>query len=256
LYVDRIKEGDIVILMDDEGRKLRVRAEKVTKKVKGLGVANLGKLLEASFGDRVTVAAKEFTVLRPSIVDSIETMERRAQIIVPKDAAYILLHCDIGSGSLVVEAGSGSGALTTVLAWAVAPNGKVVSYDNREEHQAVARRNIERAGLSGLVEWKMGDLTEGIVETGVDAFVLDIGNPWDGVDTAAKALRKGGHLATFSPTANQVETTVKAMRERGFVGIQASELIHREMVVIDGGIRPSFDMRGHSGYICIARWLG
>jgi tRNA (adenine57-N1/adenine58-N1)-methyltransferase len=254
--MDSIREGDIVILMDDEGRKLRVRAEKVTRKVKGLGVANLGKLLEASFGDRVTLAAKEFTALRPSVLDSIETMERKAQIIVPKDAAFIILHCDIGSGSLVVEGGSGSGALTTALAWAVAPDGKVVSYDNRDEHQTVARRNIERAGLSALVEWRQGDLTKGIDETGVDAMVLDIPNPWDAVDTAARALRKGGHLATYSPTANQVETTVNALRKKGFVGVRASELMVREMVVSDGGIRPSFDMRGHSGYICISRWLG
>ena len=149
-----IEEGDHVILLDEEGRRFRVRAERQTLKVKGIGVANLAKLLEASYGDLVDLAGKQYMVVRPTIIDSIETMERKAQIIVPKDAAYIIIHTGIGPGSRVVEAGSGSGALTMALAWAVSPDGKFFSYDNREEHQSVARRNVDRAGLSDMVVWR------------------------------------------------------------------------------------------------------
>jgi len=251
-----IKEGDHVILLDEEGRKFRVKAERETSKVKGIGVANLGKLLEVSYGDSVVLAGREFMVLRPTIIDSIETMERKAQIIVPKDAAYIVIHTGIGPGSRVVEAGSGSGALTMALAWAVSPDGKVFSYDNREEHQSVAKRNVERGGLSEMVVWRSGDVTEAIEEKDIDALILDIPNPWEVVENGSKALRKGGHFASYSPTANQVERTINALRKIGFVNVTASELIHREMVVSEGGIRPSFDMLGHTGYIVLARWLG
>jgi tRNA (adenine57-N1/adenine58-N1)-methyltransferase len=251
-----IKEGDNVILLDDDGRKFRVRAEKGTLKVKGIGVANVGKIVGVSYGDRVTLAGRDFVALRPTVLDSIETMERKAQIIVPKDSGYIILHSGIGPGSRVVEGGSGSGALTLALAWAVAPDGKVYSYDIKEKHQTVASRNVERAGLSALVEWKRGDVSEAIEEKEIDAVILDIPEPWGAVDNAAGVLRSGGHLASYSPTANQVERMVKALRGSGFAAVTASELIHREMVVSEGGIRPSFDMLGHTGYIVVARWLG
>lgn len=254
--MERIRAGDTVILVDAEGRKYRVTAEDCTYKVKGIGVANLGKLLGVAYGESVTVAAKDYITIRPSIIDLIETLERRAQIVLPKDSAFIILHCGIKPGSRVVEGGSGSGALTLALAGAVAPDGIVVSYDNREEHQTVARRNIERAGLAGIVEWKEGDVTETIGETGVDAVVLDIPEPEKAIPHALKALRPGGHFGAYVPTANQVERVVKALREAGFKHVRAIELIMREMEVSDGGVRPSFDMLGHTGYICLARWTG
>ena len=150
---------ETVILLDENGKRRRVKVIDRTTKVKGLGVVNLSKLIGAEYGDVVTLAGQELLIVRPSLIDFIETMERKAQIIIPKDAAYIVIHCGISSGCSVVEAGSGSGALALALASAVAPDGKLVSYDNRTEHQDVARRNVERAGLAGVVEWKVGDIT-------------------------------------------------------------------------------------------------
>jgi tRNA (adenine57-N1/adenine58-N1)-methyltransferase len=53
-----------------------------------------------------------------------------------------------------------------------------------------------------------------------------------------------------------VEKTIRALRKMGMVEIKAYELIQREMVVGDKGIRPSFDMLGHTGYMTFARKVG
>lgn len=254
--MEKIKPGDMVLLVDKDGNKYKVKAAQGTVKVKGLGVVDLGKLLTIGYGELVTLAGTEVVALRPNVLDNIETIERKAQIVIPKDAAYIILHCGIRSGSVVVEGGSGSGALTIALADAVAPNGKVVSYDNRQEHTAVARRNVEAAGLEKNVEFRTGDVTEAIAERDVDAVVLDIAEPWRAVPRAAKVLRAGGSFACYVPTTNQVEKAINALREAGFKHVRAIELILREMVVTEGGIRPSFDMLGHTGYVCTGRWLG
>lgn len=251
-----IKKGDMVILIDKEGNKYRVEATDATQKVKGLGVADLGKLLKMEFGDKVTLAGTDVVAIQPTVIDHLDTLERKAQIVMAKDAAYIILHCGLHSGSVVVEAGSGSGALTVALAHAVSPDGKVISYDIREDHQAVARRNVDAAGFSAVVAFKLGDVTEEIDEQEVDAVVLDMPDPWRVIPRAVEALHVGGHIATYTPTTNQVEQTINALREAGFGEIEAVELMLREMVVTEGGVRPSFDMLGHSGYVCIARWLG
>jgi tRNA (adenine57-N1/adenine58-N1)-methyltransferase len=252
----KIKAGDSVILIDKAGNKYRVEAADRTVKVKGLGVVDLGKLLKMEYGDRVTLAGTEAVALQATVIDHLETLERKAQIVLPKDAAYIILHCGIHSGSVVVEGGSGSGALTVALAHAVWPDGKVISYDVREEHQVVARRNVEAAGLSNVVQFRLGDVSEEIEEREVDAVVLDIPEPWTAFENAMRALHVGAHIASYMPTTNQLERAVNALRELGFAEVEAVEIILREMVVGEGGVRPSFDMLGHTGYICIARWVG
>lgn len=252
----KIQPGQIVILIDSNGNKYRVEAAERTEKVKGLGVINLGKLLKMEYGERVTFAGTEVVALQGTTLDHLETMERKAQIVLPKDAAYIILHCNIRSRSVVVEGGSGSGALTVAMASAVMPDGKVITYDIRPEHQEVARRNVEAAGLANVVQFRIGDVGEEIEEREVDAVVLDIPEPWTAFENAALALRVGGHVACYMPTTNQLEKAVNELRRLNFAEVEAVELIERSMVVTEGGVRPSFDMLGHTGYICIARWVG
>jgi tRNA (adenine57-N1/adenine58-N1)-methyltransferase len=52
---------------------------------------------------------------------------------------------------------------------------------------------------------------------------------------------------------NQVENTVKKLRSSGFVEVEALENIQRVMEVHPGGVRPSFDVLGHTGYMIFAR---
>src|SRR3989442_5168401 len=85
------------------------------------------------------VGGSSLIVLGPSARDLDETIERRAQVLTDKDLAAILFAADIGPGAHVVEAGSGSGALSVVLASAVGREGRGVSYDVREEFLETAR---------------------------------------------------------------------------------------------------------------------
>ena len=57
----------------------------------------------------------------PTLRDILLLIARRSQIISPKDIGYILLRLSAGPGTRILEAGTGSGALTTALAWTVGP---------------------------------------------------------------------------------------------------------------------------------------
>ncbi|MBA3044047.1 tRNA (adenine-N1)-methyltransferase, partial [archaeon] len=174
------------------------------------------------------------------------------QIILPKDSAIIMLYCDVKNGCRIVEAGVGSGALTIALANFVRPDGKIISYEKRNDFADFAKRNIENAGLGEYVEIKLGDVTESIDEKNADAVILDIPNPWDAVKNAYNALKVCGHFCSYSPTMNQVEKTVKTLKH-DFIEIKTFETLQREIVVGEGGVRPSFDMLGHTGYLTFAR---
>ena len=241
-----------VVLLELSGAKHVVILDRDIANVPGVGVVRTD-ILRAAVGRRWSVGGRAFLVLTPSIRDTVGAVRRQAQIIGPKDAPSLVWNCDVKAGDFVVEVGAGSGALTLVLAQAVGPDGHVVTYDLRPDFLEVARANVSDAGLAGRFEFKLGDARMAIPETGVDAFVLDIPDPWEAVGTAANALRPCGHFASNSPNVEQVNRTVAALRAGTFVEIRTVEIIEREIEASESGTHPSFAPLGHTGYLTFAR---
>lgn len=249
-----IGEGDDVLLYLDARRTYLVRVEAGRRFHTHKGFITLGDLVGKPYGSSIRSSLGiNFHALRPLVRDRILKTDRRTQVMYPKDIGYLLLRAGVGAGSQVVEAGTGSGALTCALAEAVRPNGRVYSYEVRPEFQRVAASNIDRAGLMPYVELREGDVTAGIDEEEVDAVVLDLATPWLVVPLAHRALAGGGVLASFSPTIEQVMRTVSALREKPFVEVETVELMMRRINVAENRTRPETLMIGHSGYITTAR---
>jgi tRNA (adenine57-N1/adenine58-N1)-methyltransferase len=248
-----IPEGTKILLVDPSGKKFVVRAAKQMLEVGGLGVVDGAALCGAALGDRLRIGSREFVILKPSVKDLLGMIERRAQIMIPKDSFLIPLHLDLSCGSRVIEGGVGSGALTVVLLKAVSPDGRVYSYEARRDYADVAKRNVALSEHESNWELKVDDICTARLEQNVDAAVIDIPNPWDAVENVVRALRAGGHMCCYVPNANQLEQAVRRMREVGLSEMLAFETLQREMVVHDGGVRPSFDMLGHTGYLAFGR---
>jgi tRNA (adenine57-N1/adenine58-N1)-methyltransferase len=218
------------------------------------GYIQLGDLIGKEYGTRIVSSMGiEFVALKPTLRDHIFKTSRRTQISYPKDISLIIMYSGIGPGSRVVEAGTGTGALTSAIAHYIRPSGRVYTYEVRQEFQKNAQKNLERAGLIDYVELKEGDITEGIEEKDVDAVVLDLATPWLVVPHAYTALKGGGVLVSFSPTIDQVVKVVEALTEHGFVGDETVESLVRFMQVARGKTRPQTVMTGHTGYVTFAR---
>jgi len=249
----KVKEKETVVLIDESYKRYFVNTQDKTDKIKGIGVFDPKILVELEFGKQVEIGSKKFWIFKPSVMDKLIGLKRRAQIILPKDIAHIILYCSIQSGNNVLEAGVGSGSLTTALASIVAPNGKVISYDTRKDFIEHAMKNLKTTGLEKYVKILEKDVTKGISEKNLDAIILDIPNPWEAVGHAYKSLKVGGYLCCYSPLVSQLEQTVNQMRKHSFIEIKTFENIQREMIIGERGTRPSFDMLGHTGYLTFAR---
>jgi tRNA (adenine57-N1/adenine58-N1)-methyltransferase len=218
------------------------------------GFIKLDDLIGKEFGATIQSSLGiEFTALKPSLTDYIMKSSRKTQITYPKDAALIVMFSGIGPGSRVAESGTGTGALTMALAHYVKPEGRVYSYELREEFQKNAEKNLKRANLLDFVELKSGDVTAGIEERDLDAVVLDLAVPWLVVPHAYEALTASGTIVSFSPTIDQVVKTTEALKENNFVFIETVECMMRGMQVERGKTRPHTMMTGHTGYITHAR---
>ncbi len=194
-----------------------------------------------------------FYLLQPSLGDLLVDLPRTTQILYPKDIGFIFVTMGIGPGRKVVEAGTGSGSMTTALAYAVGTEGQVISYEVKPDVQNLARKNLTRFGLESRVDFKLRDIAEGLDETDADSFFLDVPNPYDYTVQVRNTLKPGGFLCCLLPTMNQVEKTLIALRQTNFAFVEVCELMLRFYQAEPSRLRPTDRMVAHTGYLIFAR---
>jgi tRNA (adenine57-N1/adenine58-N1)-methyltransferase catalytic subunit len=252
-----LQAGEWITLSDSKGRRHSVFLErgKIFHTTKG-GIEH-DELIDGP--DAVTIRSKggvEYLALRPLMADYSVSMPRGAAVIYPKDTAQIVTMADIFPGAKVVEAGAGSGALTTALLRAVGIHGQVISFERREDFAEVARKNV--TGFFGAEHpaWRLqvGDLVESLDEEDVDRIVLDMLAPWECIDAAAGALVPGGVFCAYVATTTQLSRVVETLRAHGeFTEPRAWESLVRDWHVEGLAVRPGHRMQGHTAFLVTAR---
>ncbi len=254
----RLRDRDAVIVVDRKQRTyLRTLRTGRVLTVRGNAVP-CDELIGRPEGTVVTSARGErLLVLRPTYAQLIPSLPRQAQPIYPKDVGPLLLWGDIGPGMSVVEVGVGPGALTLALLRAVGPTGALASYELREDFAARARDNVERFhGPAPNWQLRVGDAFAGLAERDVDRIVVDLAEPWRLLDRIAEALRPGGVVTGFVPTALQVKSFVDGLRAHGgFAAVEMLETLTRFWHVRDRSLRPEHRMVAHTGFLVFARRL-
>lgn len=209
----------------------------------------IGKPYGRSFA---TSSGSAALALYPTWIDRMMKVQRRTNIMYPKDVVYLIGELGLGAGDRVVELGAGSGAMTIALAHAVAPGGRVYSYDRREEHLERARDNCERAGVDlGLIDFRLRGTGEPLPED-IVAVMCDIPEPWEEVSAARERLVGSGRFAAATPTFNQAEKLAACLVGEGFAMVQTVEILVREILARPGRTRPAHRMVGHTQLLTTA----
>ncbi len=249
-----IQAGDIVLVVESARHEFLVRVTPGNRLETHLGMIEHQALVGQAWGSTVTThLGHPVLLLEPSLDKLIRSVRRTTQIVYPKDIGYMLLKLNIGPGSVVVEAGTGSGGLTLALARMVQPHGHVYTYEARESMQAVARKNLERLGWDKYVTFKLRDIAAGFDERNVDALFLDVREPWLYLDQAHAALKGGGFFGALVPTTNQVSALLAALQKAHFGFIEVEEILLRAYKPVAERLRPQDQMVAHTGYLIFAR---
>ena len=248
--------GEPVLFIDRKQRRYLITLKAgATADLRG-GKLSHDDLIGSEEGALVaTTRGERFLMVRPTLADFVLEMPRGAQIIYPKDLSVILLAADIYPGAAVLEAGTGSGALTMALLRAVGPSGTVYSYEVREDFARLAAQNIERyLGPQDRLVMRAQDVYEGIVDRPLDRIVLDVPEPWRVVPHAAETLRAGGILLAYLPTVPQTVQLVETIRRsRTFALVETTETLLRPWNIEGQSVRPAHRMVAHTAFLTTAR---
>ena len=240
------------ILMDERGKKYMVADQEFHT---DFGYITEKDIVESEAGDTLkTHLGREFKVMKPNVNDYIELMERKCSIILPKDIGIITAKTGLGSGSRVLDAGTGAGATALHFGNIVGNKGAVYSYEIREDFAEIAERNIKGFELQN-VDIKCQDVTDGIDEEELDLVFLDLPKPWDVAEYALESLKIGGYLATYTPFIEQIQILHRVLKKIGFSEVESFECMFRGIEVTNKGTRPKTRMAGHTGYLTFARKL-
>lgn len=252
----KIKQNNNVLFFYDDSKKWLMKVSRKQQFHTHVGIIDHKKVIGKEYGSAIkTNKGKIIYLLEPTVYDYVMKSQRSTQIVYPKDLGYIAARTGLQSGHTIVEIGTGSGSLTTFLASIVKPRGHVHTYDVDENFMAIARKNIEKAGISKYVTMEKLDIKniKKVPQTDADMVVVDLGDPWTVVPQARKMLKGSGYFVAICPTMNQLEKLASALRENDFFDLEFTEQIVRTIEAREGKTRHSFRGIGHTTYVAFAR---
>jgi len=236
-----IKENDTVIIYNrfDKIYAIEVKPHLINKHGAPVpnvfqteaGALDVMSLVGRRYGCRVELPRGYVYVLYPTPELWTLTMPHRTQIIYSTDIAMIIGRLGVVPGSVVCEAGTGTGSLSHAFARAVGPRGRLHTRDFHEGRAKAAREEFERHGLGDRVDAGVADvLSAGWGVAGADCVFLDLPSPWAALSRAVDAVTtRGGRICSFSPCIEQVSRTCGEMRRLRLQNIRTVEVLTREL---------------------------
>lgn len=258
-HPDPLSPGEKVLLIDRKERRYFVVLEPGKDWHFHGGIVRHDDMIGRPEGSHVRSSkGSTLLVLRPTSGDWTVKAPRGAQVVYPKDQAMIVALADVTPGVTVAEAGAGSGALTSALLRAVGPEGRVVSFELRDDHADIAERNVVERFGGPPPNWELrrGDVLEGLPELRCERVILDLLEPWEVLKAAAGALTPGGILLAYTPTVPQIMRLHEAMADDPRWGFAKTvETLVRGWHVEGLAVRPDHRMIAHTAFLTTARRL-
>ncbi len=207
-----------------------------------------------------STSGNQYMAMRPLLLDHILSMPRGAAVIYPRDSASIIVEADIFPGATVVEAGVGSGGLSSYLLRAIGPSGNLISFERRDDFAQTALKNVASYMGQTQENWqvRVGDLQqEGFADDlfgKVDRIVLDMLAPWECLKVSHSLLKPGGVLCIYVATTTQMSRTAETLKLlESWTTVRAYELLTRGWHLEGLSVRPEHRMVGHTGFLLTTR---
>ncbi|KAG9006509.1 tRNA (adenine-N(1)-)-methyltransferase catalytic subunit trm61 [Tulasnella sp. JGI-2019a] len=230
-----IAEGDVVIMWSTRDSMKAITITTGQELNCRFGVYRHSDLIGIPFGTKVASRNKKgfVYVLRPTPELWTLSLPHRTQILYVADIAFIISWLGIKAGSVVVEAGTGSGSFSHSVARSIGSQGHLHTFEFHQVRMEAAQVEFASHGIADRVTLKHRNVCkDGFeLESVADAVFLDLPAPWEAIASAKAAMKKTQttRICCFSPCMEQVLRTVSSLNEQGFTQITMYETLLRTM---------------------------
>ncbi len=250
--------GSLIILSDKKEKQYMITLKEDARFSTHYGYIEHNDIAVLDEGDIIkSTMGHPYLIYKPTYMDYVMNIKRQAQIIYPKDAAAMLMWCDIAPNQSVLESGIGQGALSLAVLRALAGTGMLTSYEIREDFAEQSAKFIKQfmGDTPKNHKIEVRSIYEGI--DGIyDRILLDLPEPWHVVPHLNKGLKNGGLIVAYLPTILQVKTYVDTLKDCGiFSNIETAEFTRRPWKVDGMSVRPEMWIYNHSAFLISARKL-
>jgi tRNA (adenine57-N1/adenine58-N1)-methyltransferase catalytic subunit len=147
----------------------------------------------------------------------------------------------VRQGSICLEAGTGSGFFTRVLASRISSHGKIYTFEFNGNRYEENLKEFSDHGLNNIVTAQHADVgKDGFKNVELaDCVFLDMPNPWDAISHLPTVLKRDRttRFGSLSPCIGQVLDTHSALRKVGFTNIVTCTLRTRNYRPFDVKLR-------------------
>ena len=191
--------------------------------------------------EAVSNTNQRFRVMTANFLDNLEKIKTGPAYTSLKDIGAILTYTGIDKNSVIAEAGTGSGFLTSIIARFVK---KIDSYEKNADFFNLSKKNLEMLKIDN-VNVHNKDISE--LKGKFDLIILDLVDPWN--YKLDDNLKEGCYLVAYLPNITQVKALVN---ESKLHHEKTIEILEREWYV-DDRLRPKNFRLGHSAFLVFLR---
>ena len=208
------------------------------------------------------------------------------QILFNPDISLIMLLLNISQSSIIYESGTGSGCLSVNMSSLLSKGkGHLYTFEFNKERAEKLKDLFKFLKLDKKITITHRDVIQDGFELEQDSLenpshkkcgsmFIDLPSPWLAINHAKKVLKSGAYFVSFSPCIEQINQTMKAMKENNFIELRMFECLYRtfcyarttqvkvpiigkrkkgekiEFKDVDINItKNKCDMRGHTGFL-------
>ncbi|KAK6199930.1 translational repressor of GCN4 [Scheffersomyces amazonensis] len=242
-YKDYIEEGDLVLAFISRQTIKPLTVKKGEQLNTRYGHFQHDRMIGMKYGEQMGGARGYgfIYLLHPTPELWSISLPHRTQIVYTPDSSYIMQRLNVTSGTRVIEAGTGSGSFTHAFARTVGPEGRVFSYEFHEPRYLEAKKEFVEHELQNTLithrdvcndGFEINNIPEEFSQDGLingDVIFLDLPAPWTAIEHLDKVISKKNRvgICCFSPCIEQVDKTIKALQDNGWINIQMTEIAGR-----------------------------
>jgi len=235
--------GDLVLFYESRDSIKFIILEQGKTYANHLGHYKHEDIINKSFGERIYNMKKDKYFIIVLFMSNLweRCMTRMTQILFNPDISLIISLLNINKNSVIYESGTGSGCLSTNMAQILnGGRGHLYTFEFNKERADKLNETFKVLNFQRTVTCTNKDVVENGFELSAEALELpahsqcdgifiDLPTPWLVLKHVKKVLKSGSPFVSFSPCVEQVDQTMRYLRQEGFVNGKMFEVRYRAM---------------------------